>query len=268
MGYLEFSRYGVDGICNAFIRKLKGLKLVDGGARPSETCSNSSFASILVAEKDLLLFVPVLESTFNLEKARLVVVATEPDDEHHLNSLKRLKNLVVVAFKHDVAVCKVNDVVFRTTAGVGQFELILEVLKTCFTPDTEVGTSSTSKDQFAEQRTKRLLLNENPAKDTSDINEVMREIMLAGQGTLSEVKKSRFLDLYEHYKSDQRRFLEIAWIDAMMMLKTSACVAEVEKLELQLRGDELEVDFRGWREKEYVNRPPYQIDVKGKLKLQ
>lgn len=267
MGYLDFQRYGIEGICNAFIRKLRGSQSGVGMQR-AEACSSSSLAAILIAEKDVLLFVPVLHSSFGQEKVQLVVVPEEPDDEHHLNSLKRLQKLVVVAYKHDVAVCKVTNVVFRTTGGVGQFELDFDVVQTRFTPNMEVGLSSTSKDQLAEKRTRRALLNESPTKPDPDINEMMREVLVAGQGTLSVVKKSRFPDLYLHYQSNRKRFLEVAWIDAMLVLKTSACVADVEKLVLKLVGDQLEIDFQGRREKEYVNRPPYEIKVSGALRLE
>jgi TIR domain len=266
IGYLDFQRYGIEGICNAFIRKLRGPQS-GAGIQQVAACSSSSLAAIFVAEKDILLFVPVLHSSFGQEKAQFVVVPDEPDDEHHLNSLKRIQNLVIVAYKHDVAVCKVANVVFHTTAGVGQFELGFEVLQMRFKPDMEVGLSSTSKDQLAEERTRRLLLNENPAKPKPNMNEMMREVLVAGQGTLSQVKKSRFPDLYAHYRSNSRRFLEAAWIDTMLILKTSACVADVEKLTLKLVDSHLEVDFSGRRENEYLNKLPYEISVHGRLTL-
>jgi hypothetical protein len=53
----------------------------------------------------------------------------------------------------------------------------------------------------------------------------------------------------------------------MLLLKSSACVAEVEKLVLTLEGVQLRVDFRGRREKEYRNADPYRIEVIGGLTL-
>jgi TIR domain len=265
--YLDFQRYGVEGICNALIRKLNGSQAVVGIPR-AEACSSSSLAAILIAENNVFLYLPALHSSIDRAKAQLVVAWEEPEDEYHLNSLKHLQKAVVVAYKHDVAVCKITNVLFRTTAGVGQFELDFDILQTRFTPDIEVGLSSTSKDQLAEKRTRRVLLNENPAKQNPDINEAMREVLIAGQGALTRVKGSRFLGLYRHHRDNRKRFLEIVWIDAMLILKTSACVEDVEKLVLKLVGDQLEIDFQGRRRKDYVNRPPYEIKVSGTLNLE
>lgn len=264
VGYLDFQRYGVDGVCNAFIKKLRNQPIAV--AELAQTCSSSSLAAILIAERNLKLYVPVLQSSFHRERADLVVVPAEPD-EHSLNLLKRLQEPVVVAYKHDVALCKVASVVYRTVGGVGQFQINVEVLKDHFTPSMEPGIGSTTKDQLAEKRTRRLLLNENPARRTSDINEIFREVLLAGQGTLTRVEKSHFPDLYSRYRSDSHKFLEVAWIDAMMLLKTSACVSDVQKLSLKVVDNKLEIDFVGQREKDYMDRPPYEIRVRGTIEL-
>jgi len=99
------------------------------------------------------------------------------------------------------------------------------------------------------------------------MNEAMREVLVAGQGTLHQVKRSFFPELYAYYGSNPKRFLEAAWINAVMILKTSACVADVENLTLKLLGNQLKVDFRGLREKCCSNRPPYEIEVNRTLLL-
>jgi hypothetical protein len=268
MGYLDFQKYGTEGICNAFVHKLRGPQSGTTKIAPSLSTSSSGLAAILITEKNLLLFLPVLHGSFANEKASLVVMPDEADDENHLNGLKRAQYPVLVAFKHDVCVCKIEDVISRTGGGVGQFELSLKVLQTRFTPHTEVGLSSMNKDRLAEARTRRLLLNENPAKKNPNMNEAFKEVLLRGQDTITHVSESPFPELFKKYRSAPKRFLEIAWIDAMLVLKTSACVADVEKLALILSGVQLRVDFSGRRGKEYRNADPYRIEVAGNLTLE
>lgn len=267
IGYLDIRQYGVEGICNAFIRKLKGDQIDGGGDVSSEICSTSSFAAIFNSDEGVLSYVRALRSSFSRDKVQLVVAPMDSDEERHLNSLKRVEKIVVVAFKQDVAVCRPTNVLFRTDGGVGQFELEFDVRETEFIPSLEPGLSGTSKDELAEFRAKRLLLNEYPAKDRPDVNEVMREILVAGQGTLAEIKKSRFPALYAAYGTNRRQFLEIAWIDAVMQLKVSACVSTIGMLSLALMDSSLAVNFRGWRRKEYADRSPYEIKIQGTLTL-
>jgi hypothetical protein len=66
---------------------------------------------------------------------------------------------------------------------------------------------------------------------------------------------------------DPSRFLEIAWITEVMQLKIGKCVADVELLDLRLKGSILAVTCRGRRARKYVNVEPYVIRVEGQLDL-
>ena len=120
---------------------------------------------------------------------------------------------------------------------------------------------------MAEKRARRILLNEDAATETRDINKALIEHYTAGQGTPMSIKKSILPDLFKQYNADRERFLAIAWICAIALLKLSGAVADVQHLELILETDTLKVDFRGRRRKEYVNQPAHEIVIKGKCAL-
>jgi len=135
-----------------------------------------------------------------------------------------------------------------------------------FISSIEPGIGGTSADELAEQRARRLLLNENPAKDTRDLNQVFREVIVRGQG-LIHIEKSPFPILFQHYGSNPQRFVEIAWIVAMMQLRLSGTIAQVERMVFALEGTGLNVDFIGRRHKKYSNAPAPKMSIQGTCSL-
>ncbi len=135
-----------------------------------------------------------------------------------------------------------------------------------FTSSIEPGFGGTSADQLAELRTRRLLLNEDPSKDTRDMNQILREVLLRGQGVI-HIERSPFPILFRHYGSNPQRFVEIAWILAMMQVKLSGTVVQVERMTFDLEGTKLRINFVGVRQKKYINAPAPRISVQGTCDL-
>jgi hypothetical protein len=230
------------------------------------SCLLSPLALVQSAKSDTIAFLPVESSVWG-EQVSLKVAPVEPSDDPFLASLRSDTGRIIVAYHHNVAVCKASRATHLTEGGKVYWELAFREELTEFVPVIEPGLSSTSADELAEERARRLLLNENPAKETRDINLVFREVLVRGQGTLVQVQRSPFPTLFRHYGSDAQRFVEIAWILAAMQLKLSATVVQIEKMALAVQGHTLEVDFVGRRKKRFVNAPAPIIAVKGTCDL-
>jgi hypothetical protein len=251
--YLSFRDYGVDGICSAFLRKT-GSPLPAAIVPKTYSCRSSPLSFILIPETNASGWVPVLTCSWGSQEVSLSVEPEETSDEAFLDSIKS-NTSIYVAYKSNVAQCRVVDVTRVSASGRNQWDLKLRVEKADFTPDMEMGLSGTSPDQLAEQRARRLLLNENPRKETTDINRAFEEVFVAGQGGILPIKQSPFPALFKQFGDNSKRFVEIAWILAVFQLKLSGTVAEILHLELTTAGDRLEINFSGRRKKIYYNAP-------------
>ncbi len=105
---------------------------------------------------------------------------------------------MIVGYQYNVAIGRLVEAIQNTEKGKSQWELRLKEECAEFGPSFEIGFAGTSTDELAETRARRLLLNENPAKDTRDINEVTRELFVQGMETVLRVEKSPFPTIYRH----------------------------------------------------------------------
>jgi hypothetical protein len=231
------------------------------------TCALSPLGLVQSIEADTIAFPPVAKSSWGNGQAYLSVVPDDPTDASFLNGLRRDTGKIVVAYQHDIAICTIKEVVHHTEKGESRWDLTFREEVSEFTPSIEVGFSGTSADELAEIRARRLLLNENPAKDTKDMNAILREVLVGGQDTFIRVERSPFPILYKRYGPEPQRFTEIAWILAAMQLRLSAIVEQIDRLELTLRGQMLDVNFAGRRRKRYVNAPAPVIHLSGTCAL-
>jgi hypothetical protein len=210
----------------------------------------------------MIYYEPVEESRWSLEDISLLVNPEDHRDFSFLNRLQRGEK-IIVAYTYKVAFCRIIDSILLTRQGRSQVQVKLQVEESDFLPSMEVGFSSTSADKLAELRARRLLLNENPASESSDINAVTRELFLGGMDTQLRIERSPFPATFQAFGDNPRRFLEISWVLAVMQLKLSACVEQVEQLVLTLQDANLLVEFSGKRKKKFQNEPAYEVRIKG-----
>ncbi|HTD24827.1 MAG TPA: hypothetical protein VK738_19395 [Terriglobales bacterium] len=236
--------------------------------------ASSKYSLLLLMQANMVLYLPVLEAYWVAEEmSEQISFSLYPEDDADFSLLQTIRPglELIVAYSYKVAACEVlqNSFHKQTSEGkfVEHFSLKLKITRSDFTPAVEVGFSSTSSDRLAEMRARRLLLNENPATETTDINAIMREVVLRGQGTLVQVEKSTFPQLFQQFGSNPDRFLEITWINAVAQLKLSACVADVRKLELRLQGTILHVLFVGTRKPQFSHTSPYEMRIEGTCAL-
>lgn len=229
-------------------------------------CSDSTYAMFFVPTETMLYYESVDESRWSTSEIFLSVNPEDNQDFAFLNRLQRREKMFV-AYKYKVALCRILDSTVVTKQGRAQVEFKLEIDESDFTPSIETGFSSTSADKLAELRARRLLLNENPASESSDINAVTRELFLAGMDTALRIERSPFPATFQAFGNNPQRFLQIAWILAVMQLKLSACVEQVDQLVLTLQHFNLFVEFSGKRRKRYQNEPPYEVRIKGLCQL-
>lgn len=232
------------------------------------SCDLSPRALIQDAENDIISFIPVAKSSWGGGTISLLLEPDDSTDAPFLSSLITAAGKRIVAgYQHNLAIASIVGATHITERGKSQWELRLDENRAEFSPSIEMGFSGTSADELAEARARRLLLNENPSKESRDINEITRELFVQGMETVVRVERSPFPVIYQHYRSDPKRFLEIAWILAVTQLKLSGAVAQVEKLRLALTAGVLEIDFVGRRLKPYVNAPAYLMRIQGICRL-
>jgi len=227
----------------------------------------SEYALIWPSETQQTLYVQAKRVEWASEQADLVLDPEDASDESFLASLHPSSDTIIVGCGHQVGLCNTVENRFVFDGLKKQFHLKFAIRRADFIPSLEVSLGSTSADRLAELRARRILLNENPAVESRDINVITKELFLGGMDSLVRVGKSPFPTLFEKFGSVPDRFLQIAWINAIVLLKLSGCVAQVTRLKLTLREASLDVLFSGRRKKQFQNKPPYEIHVEGSCPL-
>jgi hypothetical protein len=229
--------------------------------------SESPLAGILSLSTGDTLYARVTEAQWSTSRVRVSLLAEDPEDEGIMDSIREPSRSYVVAYRRNVALCDLvdNTQIFRDQHRIWTLEFGIK--RTDFIPSLEMSFASTSADKLAELRARRLLLNENPARESSDINDITRELFLGGQQTLIRIERSIFPVLHQKFGSNPEKFVQIAWIGAVMSLKLGGCVVEINQLSLALRERALDVKFRGRRAARFVNHPAYEIFIEGTCAL-
>ena len=266
-GYVRFGDHGVDGIADLLLQKLEKMARAPVAPPQPVRVSTSPRAFILDQHQNIQAWVPVTKCTWGNTEARLVLQPDDPTDGPFLDGLRGTRDQLLVALKHNAGLCRVTEVQHEFAAGNDQWVLHLRVEQQDFTPTMEMGMNNMSADQIAEQRARRVLLNENPSRNTNDWNRAAVEVLMRGLQSPVQTTASPFPALHERFGNNPVMFLEIAWITAVMTLKMAGVVAEVTALDLALEGEQLRVSFAGRRHKQYSNHPATVITVNGHCPL-
>ena len=264
IGYLDFRREGPEGICKAFLRKI-------GAQQPTKALSE-----VLVCESSpraLVTFHWIQSHSRQLPRCHGRPIppfcfsnpTTQPTVL--LDRLRQQRDHLIVAFSNNAGVGSVTAVEHIVAGGRQQWKIEIQALQSDFSSTTEMGTSGITAEQFAEIRAKRILLNQHRYEETQDYNKVMREILTQGQGAAIKIDGSSFPALYKEYGTQPSRFLQIAWISAVMQAKLSNTVVSVDHLRLGLKGSLLTVEFRGARARKFTNVSPHLIKIEGEIDL-
>ncbi len=269
VGYLRFQSYGVNGICEFLLEKLgKRSSMITEALLAVSTSSRVCF---LDGKQELQAYIPVVECTWGSAEANLVLQPDDETDGPYLDGLRGADHLLLVAFRQNVAACRVAEVEHTMKNGLDQWRVRLRLEASDFSPAMEPGFGELSADDLAEERARRILLNERPpAKENipgeslvSRFNRVTREVLVKGVNTVLQPKDSPFPPLFERYGGEPMKFLDVAWILAVLMLKASGVVVEVTSLQLTVNGSNLAVSFVGKRRRQYVDMPAKQMVVQG-----
>jgi hypothetical protein len=236
-------------------------------------CDFSPRAELLSTELGLRAFPVVQESSWS-ERIELTVLADTSEIDATFSRFRGHKGTMVVSFGFDVAIASLVALNRVASGGKAVWKASFMPSRTEFSNDMEMGTSSTTADEFAEERVRRLLLNENPSSVKASnkgsvalANDLMRENLVQGLNSVVKIERSPFIDLYADFGQDPQPFVEIAWIAAVTDLKLSAAVEQIHHLSLGLVGGTMAIDFAGQRHRKYVNVPAYEIKVEGTLRV-
>ncbi len=262
IGYLDFWIEGSAGICAAFLNKIGRRGPTPVSRRVS--VSDSPFALFIAGTRSS--FLRVVSCRWG-DMVQMKLECEAAEDGSFLNQAKT-HGKIALAYGTDAALGRIEHLTFITEKGRREAELGMTMENSNFGSDMEVGTTGTSAEQFAEMRGRRLLLNEQPAADGGNINDVMYEVLIRGQGTAVEIKQSPFPGLFRKFGQDPLTFLRVAWIVAVMQLRLGNVVEHIEKLVLSLDETNLRVDFRGRRHHKYTNVEPHLVEIVGNCSLE
>lgn len=228
---------------------------------------SSEYTLLWLPASQGIYYVPATRVEWSTQEVQIALSPEDATDESFLAELLPSPEDIIVGYGYRVGICSIRDNRFTFEAGQRHFDLKLSVKRSDFEPSLEMSFGSTSADKLAELRARRLLLNENPAVESRDINVITRELFIRGMETIVRVERSPFPALFQQFGARPDRFLQIAWIAAVVQLKLSACVAEVVRLRLSLNEPHLNVSFIGRRKKQFQNSPPYEIQIEGSCTL-
>jgi hypothetical protein len=229
----------------------------------SVACSSSPRAVLFSESQKLQAFIPVKESQWDDQKATFIFEPDIPDDGAFLDSLRGFRTPLFVAYRNSAGMVDVERVEHHTNSGVDRWRLTVRIRQADFTNGMEMNTTDLTADDAATLRARRVLLNDNPTDPKRGIDQILREIIISGQGTGIEVRGSPFPTLYKALGHDPQVFIESAWIFAVFLLKVSAAIEHVTTFTLELVGEELRIQFSGRRAKRYTNQPAFTVEVSG-----
>jgi hypothetical protein len=192
----------------------------------------------------------------------------DPTDGPFLDRLRGSRHSVYIAFKHDFGLCQIEDVQHIHKDGHDRWSVRLRITESDFTPTMEMGMQGLSADDIAERRARRILLDENPFVEGTGsrakmFNEATLEVFIRGVNARFQPKGSPFRAWYDRFGGQPDKFLDVAWILGVLLLKSTGVVAEVTKLELTLSETRLHVSFAGKRRRQYTNKPATEFIVDG-----
>jgi len=86
------------------------------------SCVLSPLALVQSSQSDTIAFLPVEKSVW-ADTVSLKVIPIEPSDDPFLGSLRSDTGKIIVAYQHNVAICKVRRVTHLTEKGSIHWEL-------------------------------------------------------------------------------------------------------------------------------------------------
>lgn len=221
----------------------------------------------LLASHEAAVYIPVVESQWDGQKARMVFQPEDSADGIFLDGLRDRQRDVRLAYKGNVATCRASGVQQRSKEGIDRWEINFLIQTPGYNSSMEFQAEGLTPDRAAVLRAERLLLNQHPAEPLKRGLANMREIMIQGQQQGTEILRSPFPDLFKQFGHRPNFFLEAAWITAVMQLKLGGTVEHVSRFELTLDGRNLQVQFEGRRHKYYSNVPAAEVKVSGTCTL-
>jgi hypothetical protein len=140
---------------------------------------------------------------------------------------------------------------------------------------SDVATPGFSAEDIVKMRAKRILLNDQVAAPATSreqgqerLDKTTVELLVAGITTPIRVTECPLLELYGRLKTEPKRFLEIARLVAIFVLKASGVVEHVIELSLgPIKDGKMHVWFRGKRRKQFVNQDGTVIEIEGDCPL-
>ncbi|HKO59485.1 MAG TPA: TIR domain-containing protein [Thermoanaerobaculia bacterium] len=238
------------------IRKL-AERAVESSSQPSDL---HGIGYLHPLGQDFAPVFPVVESLTVDDSITAVVSAPDEDAVPRLAALRKARD-ARLALAHGLSVYagRLSAVTQQTANGRTTWTLRIVVEDMFSRFGMEMGFNNISADEIAELRTRRILLNDELVSGDS-----MLAVLVSGMDVPLKAASSPFPSLYGDLRDAPDSFITAARLVGATWLYLSGTVEFIRRLDLRLTGPTaLAVDFEGQRRRQYANRPPHVIRLKG-----
>lgn len=219
--------------------------------------------ALLAVEGQPQLYVPLVRvhDTGDIE---LFVAPEDGGDRMMLQRLRdeRERGEVGIAYGLSAATGRVKSVEATREGGRDEWRVMLARAERGYS-GMEMTVNGVTPDEQAQIRARRVLLGE-PGPRTDDL---LLELAISGRSGKPSIDHSPLPGLYREFGHDRDLFLEAARLFCTLVLYTTRTVEHVLRLDLDLRGRVLHIDFEGVRPRAYTNVAPKHLCVQGELTL-
>lgn len=244
----------------------------EAGSSATQVFESPDYESLVLLQSPEGKFQVINSDTITLSDRLTIVFAPASQEQTaYLATFRNVRDPVGLANGTTAMLARVTDVTQERAGATEKWKFEFAPEETDYGAGPfEMSTSSMSADEIAERRARRILLGEKEPT-TGDgtpamVNDAFREVLYRGLGTPVQVQQSPLPDLFAKV-DEPDAFLAIAKLVSVLLLRLSGVVETISRLQMNLEGSLLTVDFVGQRSRKYANRNPAVVAVSGSADL-
>ena len=289
VGYLDLRSMTIEEVYESLVMKLSDTI-------PKTAATDRTTASVvekditeyvlLVPEDGKSYFIPFQNARWDSTEISLELLPESPEETAFLRSLRRHINdvfardvRIALALREDAAWVKPQEIVETASGSQIVWKVVFneERHRQNGDPLGEVTFGSFTPEKIAEERAKRILLDEKLGELPADFQNRTGTVGLLNEATLEmyvrgtngfQISASPIPPLYHFIGKNQGQFEKFARLTSVLYLKLSNTVEEILQFDLKLlNSEQVEVKFKGCRHKRFMNEPPYIFEVNGTCQL-
>jgi hypothetical protein len=221
---------------------------------------------MLTTDPALARWLPVIQADWGSHTINVTVGSGENGSKAQLETVHPNHELFI-AFGFKVAFCQVTAIQHSVREGSQVCMLMLQIKRSDFGNNIQIGMIGVSADQIAEERARLLLLGQLPEQPEFSWNSYQKALLVEARNAPFQVTKAIFPELFKSHGQNTEAFLDISWITAVAHLRLSGTVSSILSLTLGISGTQLSVDFIGIRRSQDRRRGSVNMRISGSCSL-